>query len=223
MNILKLLRRPYFTIILASLMLFVSCSHENVLKEISTQIQTVDIHTQTVEEYVIKHIELTLKMSELQNSVDYEILDKLIELQYKSVENSDLKIILQNENINISDEIFELLSKIVENTKILHNNPQYNSLNQEKFLTLISDEINAQFNDEQILYRNLNSCRDVFEKANKECLKDFASAIAVIGVVGLLTTFGVGSLIGGSIALIRFGECNKRAQFIYRKCLIALP
>ncbi|TXD46675.1 hypothetical protein [Polaribacter sp. IC073] len=128
MNVLKTLRKPYFAMFLASLMLFASCSQDNISE---------DLVTQTLEEYFAKHIELTSKMAELKNSVDYDVIDKLTKLQNKSEKTSDLKLSLKNENIEIPDEIFDLQLKIIENTRILYNNPKYNSLNQEDFLSII--------------------------------------------------------------------------------------
>lgn len=212
MNILKTLRKPYFAMFLASLMLFVSCNQDSISEDL-------EIQTQTLDEYFAKHLELTSKMVELKNSVDYDVIGKLSKLQNKSVEASDLKLTLKNENIEISDEIFELQHKIIENTRILYNNPKYNSLNQDEFLVLIKNEISNQFEKKQIFLQKVaDPCLDAFNNANEECLVDFAASAATVGVVGLFTTFGVGTLIGGGIALIRFGECNKSAQADLADC-----
>ncbi|RKE94652.1 hypothetical protein [Ichthyenterobacterium magnum] len=211
MNILKNLRRPYFAMFLASLMLFVSCNQDSL-------IENPEVKTQTLDEYLIKHFELTSKMIELKSSVDYNIIDKLKKLQNKAIKKSDLKIAIKDENIEISDEIFELQQQIIENTKILYNNPKYNSLNQEEFLTLITNEINSQLQNKQIFSKKSDSCLDTFNSANESCLKSFGASLATVGVVGLFTSFGVGSLIGGGIALIRFGECNKSAQADLADC-----
>lgn len=74
MNILKTLRKPYFAMFLASLMLFVSCNQNNLLED-------SEIQTQTLDEYFAKYIELTSKMVELKKSVDYNVIDKLTKLQ----------------------------------------------------------------------------------------------------------------------------------------------
>tara|TARA_B110001450_G_C17350916_1_gene371472 strand:- start:140 stop:571 length:432 start_codon:yes stop_codon:yes gene_type:complete len=133
-------------------------------------------------------------------------------LQNKSDETSDLELSLKNENIEISDKIFELQLKIIENTRILYNNPKYNSLNQEEFLSVIKGEISNQFENKQKFSQRAASCLSDFNSANEDCLTDFAVSAATVGVIGLFTSFGVGSLIGGAIALVRFGECNKSAQ-----------
>lgn len=211
MNIIKFLRKPYLAIILASLTLFASCTQDTLL-------EGSEIQTQTLEEYLIKHIELTSKTVELKNSVNYNDIDKLINLQNKSIETSDLKLILKNENIEIPDEIFELQLKFIENTRILHNNPKYNSLNQEEFLTLITNEIKSQFDNASTFSKKSNDCDSEFDEANEDCLIDFAASAATVGVVGLFTSFGIGSLIGGGIALIRFGECNESAQDALADC-----
>tara|TARA_B110001452_G_C14843579_1_gene294613 strand:- start:135 stop:320 length:186 start_codon:yes stop_codon:yes gene_type:complete len=49
-------------------MLFVSCNQDNLSE---------DLEIQTLDEYFAKHIELTSKMAELKDSVDYDIIDKL--------------------------------------------------------------------------------------------------------------------------------------------------
>jgi len=211
MNILKTLRKPYLSIFLASLVLFVSCNKDSLLDDSEMQ-------TQTLDEYISKHIELTSKMSELKNSIDYNIVEKLKEIENKSVETSNLKTILQDENINISDKLFELQLKIIENTKMLYNNPQYNTLNQEEFSTLITNEIKTKFDNELILLQKSNDCDAAFDAANEQCLIDFGASVATVGVVGLFTSFGVGSLIGAGIALIQFGECNESAQADLADC-----
>lgn len=211
MNILKTLRKPYFAMFLASLILFMSCNQDTLLEDTETK-------TQSLEEYLTKHIELTSKMIELKNSVDYDIVDKLTKLQNKSIDPGNLKLTLKKENIEISDKIFELQQKIIENTRILYNNPKYNSLNQEEFTTLIKNEIVSQFENKQLFSRQSSSCLDTFNSANESCLKSFGASLATVGVVGLFTSFGVGSLIGGGIALIRFGECNKSAQADLADC-----
>lgn len=211
MNILKTLRKPYLAMFLASLMLFVSCNQDSLLED-------SEIQTQTLDEYFAKHIELTSKMAELKNSVDYDIVDKLSKLQNKSVETSDLKFILKNENIEISDEVFELQLKIIENTRILYNNPKYNSLNQEDFSTIITNEVRTQFSNKQILLRNGDPCLPAFNSANEACLSNLGASLATVGVIGLFTSFGVGSLIGGGIALLRFRQCNLSAQADLADC-----
>ena len=211
MNILKTLRKPYLSIFLASLMLFASCNQDSLIED-------SEIQTQTLDEYFAKHIELTSKMVELKNSIDYNVVNKLTKLQNKSIEASNLKHTLKNENIEISDEIFELQLKIIENTRILYNNPKYTSLNQEEFLALIKNEISNQFEKKQIFSQKTDPCKEAFDSANEECLTDFAASAATVGVVGLFTTFGVGTLIGGGIALIRFRQCNKSAQADLADC-----
>jgi len=211
MNILKNLRKLNLSIFLASLVLFVSCNKDSLLDDSEMQ-------TQTLDEYISKHIELTSKMSELKNSIDYNIVEKLKEIENKSVETSNLKTILQDENINISDKLFELQLKIIENTKMLYNNPQYNTLNQEEFSTLITNEIKTKFDNELILLQKSNDCDAAFDAANEQCLIDFGASVATVGVVGLFTSFGVGSLIGAGIALIQFGECNESAQADLADC-----
>lgn len=214
MNILKTLRKPYFAMFLASLILFVSCNQDSLL-------ENSEIQTQTLEEYIAKHIELTSKLVVLKNSVDYDVVDKLELLQNKSIETSNLKITLENESIYISDEIFELQQRLIENTRILHNNPEYNSLNEEDFTNLIKDAISSQFNYNRIFAKNARAsdpCLDAFNSANGDCLLEFTLSAGTVGVVGLFTTFGVGTLIGGAVALIRFGECNKSAQADLADC-----
>lgn len=208
---MKHFRKPYLAIFLATLLLFVSCSEDSMLND-------TEFQTQTLEEYFTKHIDLASKMVELKNYADYDVIDKLVKTQNKSIEISDLKLTLKNESIEISDEIFELLQELIENTRILYNNPKYNSLNQEEFLTLVTDEIKSKIDNESIFSRISKDCEAIFDAANEECLKDFAAAVATLGVVGLFTSFGVGSLIGGGIALIRFGECNKSAQADFEDC-----
>jgi hypothetical protein len=211
MNILKTLRKPHFAMFLASLMLFVSCSQDKLSEDL-------EIQTQTLDEYFAKHIELTSEMAELKDSVDYDVVDKLTKLQNKSGETSDLEFSLKNENIEISDEIFELQLRIIENTRILYNNPKYNSLNQEEFLSVIKGEISDQFENKQNFSQRTASCLGAFNTANRGCLRSFAASAATVGVIGLFTSFGVGSLIGGAIALVRFGECNESAQAVLSAC-----
>ena len=214
MNIFKTLRKPYFAIFFASLVLFTSCNKDS-LSESS------EIQTQTLDEYIVKHVELTLKFIELKNSINYDVVDKLTKLQRKSIEPSDLKFAIKNENIDISNDILELEEEIIENTRILYNNPEYSSLTQKEFLNLIKNSISDEFENPKIILQSAktsNSCLDAFNSANEKCLLEFTLSAGTVGVVGLFTTFGIGTLIGGGVALIRFGECNKNAQAVLEDC-----
>lgn len=143
---------------------------------------------------------------------------KLTYLEKKSAKTSDLKLTVQKEKIVIPDEIIEIELKIIENTKTLYNNPDYNSLNQQELLVLITNEINNQFVNAQLFSRNGDRYLDAFNRANESCLTSFGASLATVGVVGLFTSFGASSLIDGGIALIRFGECNKSAQAVLADC-----
>lgn len=213
MSILKTLRKSYFAMFLALLMLFTSCNPDSLLEDsdIQTEILTLD-------DYVAKHIDLTSKISKLTSLLNYKDIEKLVEMQKKSIETSSLKRSFKDEGINISTEMIELQLKIDENTKKLFNNPKYNSLNEEEFLLIITNEIKNQFNKQPLIAYRINDCDEAFDEANGECLEEFAAAAATVGVIGLITTFGVGSIIGGGIALIRFGECNKNAQAELAAC-----
>ena len=83
---------------------------------------------------------------------------------------------------------------------------------------MIKGEISNQFENKQNFSQRAASCLSDFNSANEDCLTSFAASAATVGVIGLFTSFGVGSLIGGAIALVRFGECNKSAQADLADC-----
>ena len=106
---------------------------------------------------------------------------------------------------------------MIENTKRLYQNPLYSGLNQEDFLKLILNEIDSssyQIN----LSKNGDPCGDLFNSMNEDCLVEFSASMAVAAVVGIFTSFGVGTAIAGGIALVRFSECNKGAQAAADDC-----
>ena len=205
MNLLNIFRKPYLSLILAMLVLFTSCNQNNLLDK-------TEIETQTLDEYIDNHIELTSKMLKLKDLVDYEVIDELTSLQSKLIETSDLKFTLQNQDIVFSNQLYELQLNLIKNTEILYNNPKYNSLTQQELLNLISNKIINIFENNQVSNLNRDPCLIAFNEANNDCLVQFAASAATVGVIGLFTSFGAGSLIGGYIALVRFGECNERAQ-----------
>ena len=173
--------------------------------------------TLTLEQFIVKHIELTTQMTALTNSISNDDFKKLINLESKSLKTKDYETALKDKEVNMPEEINEIQLEVFENTKMLYNNPKYSSLNEDEFLSLITNEIEVQFGNKLFLSKS-SSCSSEFNSANESCLKSFGASLATVAVVGLFTSFGVGSLIGGGIALVRFGECNKGAQADLSEC-----
>jgi hypothetical protein len=173
--------------------------------------------TLTLEQFIGKHIELTTQMTALTNSISNDDFKKLIDLENKSLKTKDYETALKDKELNMPGEINEIQLEVFENTKMLYNNPKYSSLNEDEFLNIITNEIEVQFSNKLFLSKS-SSCLSEFNSANESCLKSFGASLATVAVVGLFTSFGVGSLIGGGIALVRFGQCNKGAQVDLSEC-----
>ena len=149
MTIIKFLRKPHFALFLASLILFSSCSKDGLLED-----SNLNENTLTLEQYIVKHIELTTQMTNLTNSISNDDFKKLVDLENKSFKTKNYEIALKDKEVNIPEEINRVQLEIFENTKTLYNNPKYNSLNEEEFLSLITNEIEVKFSDKLFLSKS---------------------------------------------------------------------
>jgi hypothetical protein len=74
-TIIKVVRKPHFTLFLASLILFSSCSKDDLLED-----SNLNKNTLTLEQYIVKHIELTTQMTNLTNSINNDDFKKNFDL-----------------------------------------------------------------------------------------------------------------------------------------------
>ena len=75
-------------------------------------------------------------MSNLINSISSDGIERIVDLENEQFKIIDYKASFENKDLNIIEEIIEIESIIIENTKMLFNNPKYNSLNQNELLNL---------------------------------------------------------------------------------------
>lgn len=211
MNILKTLRKPYLSIFLTVLTLFVSCNQDATSEGIDSQFETISL-----KEFVTKHIELTSKMSKHKNSLNFNDIEKLI----KSESNSDTERYVQDKEIDLPSEIIAIQLEMIKNAKIFYNNPEYNSFSQDELLDVVTNEIKIQLenNGTNLFTKSNVPCLAAFNSANEDCLTALVASLATATVVGLFTSFGVETAITGGIALLQFGECNEDAQANLADC-----
>jgi len=201
MTILKILRKPYLSIFLSLLVLFVSCSpNQNEISDTSEPLSLAN--------YVEKHLELSSNITTLLKN------EKMVNLLVLQTAEDDLTYdqfneILKKANIKEANAITEFMNEIYLNSvKFVNANPNFNSYNESEIEFIIANEIDMQINNSYL--RSGDPCHESFQAENKICIENFA----ITAAVSVIASSGLGALIG----LIQFGQCNKRAQANLADC-----
>lgn len=208
MNILKHLRKPYFSIFLATLVLFVSCSqYDNIeLEEKSL----------TLEEYTENNMEIINQMTYILSREKNIDVDKLMNPNNSVKTQTDLETIYSTAGIEASDKMYELTIDLIDNVAMLMNNDNYNHLTEQELITLITNEIEYQFLDDST--SKSSACQDTFEIAKDRCYRNYAIAVAA-AAVSAFWSFGVGTLIGLAAASAVAVNCSAEALSDYNNCM----
>ena len=136
---MKSLRKPYISIFLASLILFVSCSQENINTIDSMELsELVSMHLNMTSELPLSHADNPIMQTN--NNTDIYHLGNIHDL----IQNMGL-----SDNQKAKENVINMISNI---STFLNSNPELIELGDEGVMNLISTEIDIQLETENISY-----------------------------------------------------------------------
>ena len=207
---------------------FISCSENNDIEENSSSERISEVLNQeNVYNFVKTHVEINdriISILENETNLNNEIL-----FNYSSencTSENEFKNILQNSGIIKFNELSELISLQVQNSKIFQsNNPVFFSLDkleQDKLLTKYVDEVLNEnligLNDETNKNNYVTfSCASQYATAKNRCQRNLNrdGTFAIIGCFAGPWACGVGLLYAGATHT----DCMKDAKEDYETCL----
>ncbi|WP_452218357.1 hypothetical protein [Lacinutrix undariae] len=219
MNLIKNFRKPYLTIILASLTLFASCSqYENEVEEIPNSTELANrINKLNLADYVEKHLQISNDiyiLLENENNIDIEFLESAPD----KLKLNEILGMLENANVQQSGLISDLFIQMYHNTlDFTNSNPDLKNLNYSEFENMITVEIDKQL-DENYSNRSTGDCRATLDKAKARCGRNMVISLAVAGGVGIFTG-GVGYAFGAGAAILVASLCAEDANNDYKDCM----
>lgn len=214
-EIMKNFRKPYLSVLVALVFLFVSCSEYDMLE----QNEVISIET-----IVENHIKLSKELSSIYIKQNKNSLEKsLSELYNSEVEFKGKLIINEFEDV---DEIVLISRKIQANIyrylEMLQQNyfktKSKKSINQNMIINDLKNEIIKQSKDKKkLLYSKVDGCLEALNVAGANCDENYA--ISLIGIsVSTFWTFGIGTVIGYGVATAVMIKCHDDAGAAYSDC-----
>ncbi|MEN8817846.1 MAG: hypothetical protein ABF274_13375 [Nonlabens sp.] len=209
MNVIKTLRKPYLSIFLSALVLFVSCSqYDNDINEVEENL--------SLSEFVEKHLELSSSVLSLINDENKQDILALENIE-ETLTYNQLNKVLADANIKESDAIAGLLNEMYLNGKrFSESNPDFQNDKKSDLEILISQEIDKQLNNSYL--RASGPCQDAYHTAQGRCTRNYAISSGVAVAVGLGTA-GFGWLFGAGAALVVYTLCMTDAESDLEDCL----
>lgn len=217
--------------LIASLALFnlISCSDNNDIEENSNTKRISEVLNQeNLYNFVKIHVEINdriISILENETNVNNEILFN--HSSENCTSEDEFKNILQNSGIIKFDELSELISLQVQNSKIFQsNNPVFFSLDkleQDKLLSKYVDEVLNEkligLNSENINFNKVDasSCASQYNTAKARCQRDLNlnGTFAIIGCFSGPWTCAMGTLLVGATHT----NCMADAKEDYKACL----
>jgi len=206
MSILKALRKPYLSIFLSGLILFISCSQYE-------DDQLENQNTVGLSSYINKHLELSSLLS-------HELkINKVIDL--KTLNNisydQNLELALDSLNFNNKDRILSILNKMENNTSdFFSKNEHFQNIDIDTYKNLITAEINIALTSLEY-HKQRGSCEDAFDNSTGNCLENLALASAVALGTAFIS-FGVGTAYALTAATLIMVKCMSDAEDAYDDC-----
>ncbi len=217
--------------LIASLALFnlISCSDNNDIEENSNTKRISEVLNQeNLYNFVKIHVEINdriISILENETNVNNEILFN--HSSENCTSEDEFKNILKNSGIIKFDELSELISLQVQNSKIFQsNNPVFFSLDkleQDKLLSKYVDEVLNEkligLNSENINFNKVDasSCASQYNTAKARCQRDLNlnGTFAIIGCFSGPWTCAMGTLLVGATHT----NCMADAKEDYKACL----
>ncbi len=221
MNVLKTIRLPFFSMLLASLMLVISCSQydsniEDVnLYERSNQKQSKLSTPRNLSSYISKSIDIGQELQALlknEQNINLSIESLIDEIETPEA----LENLLNTVGFEQFKEITSLITEFNENSiEFAKNNPYFENLDKEEVKRILADEVNNQFAKVDPWGE---PCGDAFHAGHDVCLENLAISGGAV-IISAFFTFGIGTFIGGGVAGIQFLRCWTAVNQAYYDCL----
>ncbi|WP_298424336.1 hypothetical protein [uncultured Kordia sp.] len=218
---MKQLRKPYVSICLAVLMLFVSCQPQQIADvDINEQTQLTTVgknfeQSVTLENFVANHINIIDNYLTNPNEYTETSISLVTELdQY--VNYDSLVTELSNNNINNSEEFANMYFLVQNNINNLLNNYNFGKITPEEIENIILNEIDKQL--KQTDQAEHNTCGYIYNRAVARCERRLYASLAAVAV-STFWTFGVGTVIGVVAAGVIGLDCLNDANNDFRECL----
>ncbi|NMH89114.1 hypothetical protein [Flavivirga algicola] len=218
----KIIKKTYFSLFLATLLLFTSCTqYANDIDENITITSQITEHL-SLEDYVNNHINLTSKLFDIINNEKNVSQDILRESKRYSTSKENIKT-LKEAGFKETEIISDLLIKISNNTsKFIQNNPTLTKFSENEIEDTLTIEIDKQlkFNKLAKLAESKYSksdCQSRFETAKGRCKTNFAIGIAGLAISGFFS-FGLGTVVGAGFVSGLAVKCSNDALADYNAC-----
>lgn len=221
---MKNFRKPYLSIIMVSILLFVSCNKDSeflipsVENGIITNTKLKNQKSQGIEFTVKEHIKLVKQLSNLYKKQDKHIYD-LKDLGQKNYKNKkDFKEFLKKNQFKHVDKIVVLSEKISNNiSNYLSTNNLHEKADELEAVTIITKEIKKQEKSNKFLSR-VDPCEEALNEAGANCSENYNISMAAVVISGFIT-FGWGTIIGYAAANVIMIKCFDDASAAYRNCM----
>lgn len=214
MNILKSFRKQYISIFLTTIILFVSCSPNNVHENNEVYKQNENL---VLQDYVEKQLKLTLELTDLVSNDRHAIL-KALENMEDITDIDDIYIALQKSDIKNANSIAILMKNLHQNTfEFFEKNPEIQKLGMKEIKRLVFNEINIQ---KLSILKNgqRGPCENQYAAAKEVCNDNYTYSLVVVGISAFFS-FGIGTAIGTVGATIALANCIDNAFHAYDGCL----
>ncbi len=209
MNILKNFRKPYLALFLSSLMIFVSCNHDDILFRNSSNKNNL-----TLELYVSRHIEISnelLNLIDKEKNINYEILIN----ETNEISKNEFVNLLQNANIKNHQRISELFFQLKNlSEEFVNENVSIRNMDIDEFEILFVTELDNQTSDN---FARFGDCEDDYETAENRCERNWVISMGLAFVGGVLTGGAAWLATAGATGL--FVVCLEEAAADYEDCL----
>lgn len=214
MNLIKTLRKPYFSIFLASLMLFISCN--------TNTLERTNLNTDELKNVVENHIKISQKIASKfknEDNIDINILSN----SPKFFNNAnELKATLKEAKVKNSEELTILFLELQNNLNtFLETIDAKNNYTKDEIEKIIVNEINLYLDEiEQNIVSSKvsNSCWDNYFRANARCERNWYIGVASVTISGFFS-LGIGTIIGSVTVGTMLLVCENDAQNDRDECL----
>ncbi len=213
---MKKFRNPNVSLILAFLILIVSCS-EPTMDNIEI------INSKTLSETIKDHIFLSAKISKIfseEKNIDFEKLNKFpTHFNNKEIQIKNLK----DANLKNAEEISNLYEELGENLEnFLHSIKNTENYTKKDLEILLNNEIRNQFTlkkEKNSKYLSkVDPCLEALNEAGSNCEENYAISLAAVVLSGFIT-FGWGTVIGYGVATGIMVKCYEDSSTAYRNCV----
>lgn len=213
--IMKKFRKPYASLILAFLVLIVSCGEPFVNTN-------EKINSEQLTETIKEHLLITDEISKIfleEKDIDFE---KLNDFPAYFSSRKELSESFKSANFKNEEKISILFKKLSDNLEnFLLSIEDIESYNKKDLENLLSNEIKKQFalkakNNSKYLSK-AGYCENALNEASGNCGENYAISLAVLVASGFIS-FGWGTIIGYAAANAIMIKCHDDASAAYRTC-----